>query len=136
MGERNAKFEQFYSQIGRSLAEMMYNVDVNGYILAGGEMEGCAIMVTKHPGIIDTVKQLGAPQALAESDQLPLVAGDTMLRSLADFELHCRIEISRMQADPNTNTRLVALLCDAVRLAREHTPAPAPTLPVPHGQVQ
>lgn len=136
MGERNTKFEEFYARIGRDLAEMMYKVDVGGYILSGGEMEGCAIMVTKHPGIIDTVKQLGVPQELAESDQLPLVAGDVMLRSLADFELHCRIEIARMQADPNTNTRLVALLCDAVRLARERGQPPEPVIPIPHGQVQ
>lgn len=125
MGEMKDGLVQGYIDFGRTLAGMM-QVVAQGAVLAGADvMGGFAVFVTRHPGIIDTVKSLGMRQNLEEADQLPAIAGDVMLRSLADFELHCRAEIAREMTNPNTNTRLVALLSDAVRLARERgTPVP------------
>lgn len=48
-----------------------------------------------------------------------LVTGN-MERSLADFERACLTHIEEEQAKPNPDNATIALLCDAVRLAREN----------------
>lgn len=37
----------------------------------------------------------------------------------ADFQRACRVELDRLQTDPNCDTRLIYLLCEAVRCSRE-----------------
>ena len=48
-----------------------------------------------------------------------LVAGTYMDRSLADFQRACEVHIGEEQRKPNPDTALIAVLCDAVRCARE-----------------
>lgn len=43
-----------------------------------------------------------------------------MERSLADFERACLVHVEEEQAKPNPDNATIALLCDAVRLAREN----------------
>lgn len=47
------------------------------------------------------------------------VGGRRLLRSLADFERACKVHIAEEQDKLNPDNALIALLCDAVRLARE-----------------
>lgn len=54
-----------------------------------------------------------------EEPALPEVAGRVMDCTLGFFEQRCRVHIRDEQARPNANSALIALLCDAVRLARE-----------------
>jgi hypothetical protein len=48
-----------------------------------------------------------------------LVAGTYMDRSLADFTRACAVHLEEEQRKPNPDTALIAVLCDAVRCARE-----------------
>lgn len=63
------------------------------------------------------------------------VAGDVCLRSIADFERAATVYLAEEQRKPNPDNALVALLCDAVRLAREYerlaTRTPGPRCPAP-----
>src|SRR4051812_12196758 len=43
-----------------------------------------------------------------------------MERSIADFVHACEVEIERISRDANGDNAVLALLCDAVRLSREH----------------
>lgn len=52
------------------------------------------------------------------SAPLPSVAG-RMEMTHADFQRACQLELGRLQEDPNCDTRLVYLLCEAVRCSRE-----------------
>ena len=47
------------------------------------------------------------------------IAGTYMDRSLTDFQQACEVYIEREQGTLAPDTALLALLCDAVRLARE-----------------
>jgi hypothetical protein len=47
------------------------------------------------------------------------IAGRRMLRSLAAFTRACEVTIAEEQKKLAPDTALIALLCDAVRLARE-----------------
>jgi hypothetical protein len=49
-----------------------------------------------------------------------VVGGEFMERTLADFERACEVHIEEEQARPLPNNALIAVLCDAVRLSREH----------------
>lgn len=58
----------------------------------------------------------------ASDDRLPSVGGRALTEwTVADFERNCRILIRDEQEKPNCDTRLIAVLCNAVRLAREQT---------------
>ena len=48
-----------------------------------------------------------------------VVAGRMMERSFADFVRACEVHILEESSKANGDTALIALLCDAVRLARE-----------------
>jgi hypothetical protein len=121
MGERNARVEEGFRYIGEIVMKMVAAVDEGGAILMGAEMkDGINLFATKHPGIIETVKRLGMPQELNE-EGLPKIEGAIMLRTYNDFERACLIEIWNEQDKPNSNTPLIALLADAVRLVREAT---------------
>lgn len=65
-------------------------------------------------------------------DDESVVCGRMVDRSLASFVRGCEVRIEEITADPNGDTGLVAVLCDAVRLAREYTDyvrRNAPSLP-------
>lgn len=49
------------------------------------------------------------------------VAGESMERTLADFERACLAHLEGAQEELNPDNALIALLCDAVRLKREYT---------------
>jgi len=53
-------------------------------------------------------------------NELPEVGGDRLEMTLADFERGCLLELRDEQEKPNLNNHLVNLLCEAVRLKREH----------------
>jgi hypothetical protein len=52
-----------------------------------------------------------------------LVAGDRLERSLVDFVRACETILEEEQRLVSPNNALIGLLCDAVRLAREHSSA-------------
>jgi hypothetical protein len=52
-------------------------------------------------------------------EEMSLVAGTYMDRSIADFQRACETHIAEEQRKPNPDTALIALLCDAVRCSRE-----------------
>ena len=52
-----------------------------------------------------------------------MVAGRRCLRSLAEFERDCLLLIDEEQRKINRDNALIELLCDAVRLKREHQDA-------------
>ncbi len=99
-------------------------------------------------GSSDRTKALladGVLTLLLESSPLPAVEGPpdaapaptTIIvaghfsRTLADFERACLTHIGEEQARPSPDNSLVAVLCDAVRLTREHVEAlAARVLPV------
>lgn len=56
-----------------------------------------------------------------ERDEMPLVAGRMLSDSLENFERRARVYIGREQRKPLPDNGLIAVLCDAVRLSREHT---------------
>lgn len=60
----------------------------------------------------------------AEGDRanrsLSIVAGEQMERSIADFTRACEVHILEEQYKPLPDNALIGLICDAVRLAREH----------------
>ena len=60
----------------------------------------------------------------------PEIGGRRLERSLADFERSCLAHIGELMEHPSSNTGLIALLCDAVRLARECSDTGAPRMPV------
>lgn len=49
-----------------------------------------------------------------------MVDGDRMLRSIADFVRGCEVCLAEEQQRLAPDNALISLLCDAVRLAREH----------------
>lgn len=49
------------------------------------------------------------------------IDGDRCLTSLHEFERACLTHLEEEQSKPNPDNALIALLCDAVRLKREHT---------------
>lgn len=55
-----------------------------------------------------------------ECDEERVVAGRRMKRSIADFVRSCEVEIERIARAAAGDTAVLALLCDAVRLAREY----------------
>jgi hypothetical protein len=69
----------------------------------------------KHLAAASLVSQEAAPR-------LPAVGGDRLERTLADFERACLVCLDDEQRRPNPDNALIAVLCDAVRLAREQTP--------------
>jgi len=50
---------------------------------------------------------------------LPEVGGRRLQTSLVEFENSCLVRIAELQNAPNPDTRLIEVLCNAVRLARE-----------------
>lgn len=61
---------------------------------------------------------------MSERDpQLPAVAGDVLPCSLREFERRCLVWLMREQEKIAPDNSLVALICDAVRLGREHATA-------------
>lgn len=60
-------------------------------------------------------------EASARPPQQVAVAG-RLDRSLADFERACLVHLADEQGRPSPNNALIAVLCDAVRLAREYPP--------------
>lgn len=55
---------------------------------------------------------------MSDAIDLPSVAGHMeMTHEL--FQRACQVELGRLQEDPNCDTRLVHLLCEAVRCSRE-----------------
>ena len=63
----------------------------------------------------DKTQKLTADMSM---DVLPSVAG-CMEMTHADFQNGCQVELARLQADPLCDSRLVYLLCEAVRCSRE-----------------
>lgn len=61
----------------------------------------------------------------ARETELPAVAG-RFDRTLADFERSCLVHLDEEQRRANPDNALIAVLCDAVKLARESTPDPVP----------
>lgn len=55
------------------------------------------------------------------NEDLPEVAGRVCEWSMAEFERRCRICIQREQEKPLPDNDLIAVLCNAVRLCREHS---------------
>lgn len=51
---------------------------------------------------------------------LPEVAGRRITRSLNELERAARVQIAEQQESPACDNALVAVLCDTVRLCREH----------------
>ncbi len=51
---------------------------------------------------------------------LPAVAGRILGCTVNEFEHRCRAYLMREQEKPNPDNGLIAILCDAVRLGREH----------------
>jgi len=51
---------------------------------------------------------------------LPAVAGRKLTTSVRDFERSCRVYMSLEQRKPSPDTGLISVLCEAVRLGREH----------------
>lgn len=56
-------------------------------------------------------------------DGLPRVVGRTLTTSHDDFTRACRLLIQAEQAKVSPNNALLSVLCDAVRLSREHCDA-------------
>ena len=54
-------------------------------------------------------------------DHLPEVAGRRLDISHAEFERRCRFMLKLEQEKIAPDTAVIAVLCDAVRLAREYT---------------
>lgn len=70
----------------------------------------------------------------------PLVAGDVMTRPIYEFVRACEHLLADEQQKANPDNALIAVLCDAVRLSREHVtlaswPAISPQ-PEPQGEGQ
>ena len=63
--------------------------------------------------------------------RLPEVGGRRLEISLADFERSCLVHIGEMQKLANPDTALIALLSNAVRLARECSDNGVPQIKVP-----
>src|SRR5215203_516521 len=53
------------------------------------------------------------------------VAGAVLPMTIAEFERRCLVAIEELQQQPNFDSALLGLLCDAVRLAREFDQQPA-----------
>lgn len=69
----------------------------------------------------DELEALLAAVPVEEAAQLPRVAvGGRMERSIADFLRACDIHLVAQQESIMPDNALIAVLCDAVRLAREH----------------
>lgn len=49
------------------------------------------------------------------------IEGNRCSTSLHEFEQECLVYIEEEQNKPNPDNALISLLCDAVRLKREHT---------------
>ena len=90
----------------------------------------------------ETKRRVSPDQADAVVQHVPevdsyrrvVVAGD-LVRTLADFERACLVHLYDEQQRPNPNNALIAVLCDAVRLKREHLTALASPVAVePHQQ--
>lgn len=72
------------------------------------------------------------PTAPASDDDLPAVGGRKLTEwTVADFERNCRIQIRDEQEKPDCDNRLIAVLCNAVRLAREQTDLMTNQLTIP-----
>ena len=54
-----------------------------------------------------------------QAERPSIVAGDRMERNLGDFLCACEVSIIEEQEKLAPDNALIALLCDAVRLARE-----------------
>lgn len=65
------------------------------------------------------------------SAELPSVAGG-MEMTHADFQRACRVMLGRLQEDPNCDTHLIHLLCEAVRCSRECCELANIGLPLPN----
>lgn len=50
---------------------------------------------------------------------LPVVSGNRLSTSLADFERSCLVQIAEEQQQSLPNNALINVLCEAVRLSRE-----------------
>ncbi len=79
----------------------------------------CNCAAGKGPTIVSTTSS--APTvAPAGVDGLPEVGGRRLTRSLDDFEQGCRAELLRLQENHFADNSVISLLCEAVRLGREH----------------
>lgn len=54
----------------------------------------------------------------ADAESRRLVAGERMERSFDDFERACLVQIEEEQQKLSSDSALIGLLCDAVRLCR------------------
>ncbi len=71
-----------------------------------------AAYAVDHPSPIEALQQEGAQEVM--------VAGDYLPRSIASFERSVNVLLADEQRKPNPDNALIAVLCDAVRLAREN----------------
>lgn len=94
-----------------------------------GEVEWHGELCPHHPERFECYPVLDSERACATSepvvmesgrDSLPAVAGRQCLWSLREFAHHCRVSLRNEQEKPLPNNALIAVLCNAVRLAREH----------------
>jgi hypothetical protein len=60
------------------------------------------------------------PSADSPGGQRNIVGGERMERTVVDFVHACEVEVERIAASPFGDNAVLALLCDSVRLAREH----------------
>lgn len=71
-----------------------------------------------------------ASEAAPDEDGLPAIGGRALTEwTVAEFERNCRILIRDEQEKPNCDTHLIAVLCNAVRVAREQTDLATSKLP-------
>lgn len=57
----------------------------------------------------------------SDIDRLPEVAGRICEWSIYELERRCRVYIQREQEKPSPDNDLIVVLCNAVRLGREHS---------------
>lgn len=89
-----------------------------------------AYRLLKHKGLLTAGHQsrleiaLATPapsdHGIARGYPLPEVGGDVMLSSLDNFEHRCKVHLADEQRKIAPDNSLIALICDAVRLCREH----------------
>lgn len=68
---------------------------------------------------VDSPADSGATDLAVGEDRLPAVGGRICEWSLSEFEHRCRVHLMREQEKPLPDNGLIAVLCNAVRLARE-----------------
>ena len=88
-------------------------------------------------GLLDqeTARRMEADPLEQARPGLPAVAGRRMTQSHEDFERACLVLLDEEQRKIAPDNHLIATLCDAVRLSREHVDTLENTIPVRRGRI-